>query len=80
MECADHGDKIDQSMRHGRWLRIKRVVKLCNNDGVPKRGKDGYDPAYKYDMLWEVIFANVNATSSVPNQMQHWGLLVIVWV
>jgi hypothetical protein len=61
MECADHDDEIDQSMRHGRWLQIKRVVKLCNNDGVPKRGEEGYDPAYKYDMLWDVIFANVNA-------------------
>jgi hypothetical protein len=61
MECADHDDEIDQSMRHGRWLQIKRVVKLCNNDGVPKRGEEGYDPAYKYDMLWEALFANVNA-------------------
>jgi hypothetical protein len=45
MECADHNDEIDQSMRHGRWLQIKRVMKLCNNDGVPKRGQEGYDLA-----------------------------------
>ena len=61
--CADHDDEIDQSMRHGRWLQIKRVVKLCNNQAAPKRGMEGYDPAYKYDMLWYVLFANVNAIS-----------------
>jgi hypothetical protein len=63
MECADHDDKIDMRMWHGRWHQIKRVVKKCNNDGVPKQGQDGYDPACKYDMLWEVLFANVNAIS-----------------
>jgi hypothetical protein len=51
MECADQDNEIDQSMLHGRWLQIKRVAKLCNNDGVPNWGQDGYDPAYKYDML-----------------------------
>jgi hypothetical protein len=61
MDCADHDDEIDQSMRHGRWLQIKRVIKLCNNDGVPKRGQEGYDPAYKYDMLWNILFANINS-------------------
>jgi hypothetical protein len=60
---ADHDDEIDQSMRHGRWLQIKRVVKLCNNQAAPKQGVEGYDPAYKYNMLWYVLFANVNAIS-----------------
>jgi hypothetical protein len=62
--CADHDNKIDQNIWHGRWLQIKRVVKLCNNQGAPKRDEeDGYNSAYKYDMLWYVLFANLNAIS-----------------
>jgi hypothetical protein len=61
--CTDHDDGIDQGLRHERWLQIKRVVQLCNNQAAPKQGPEGYDPAYKYDMLWYVLFANVNDIS-----------------
>ena len=41
--------KISECMNYTRWLQIKRVVKLCDNDAAPKRGKVDYNPAYKYD-------------------------------
>lgn len=56
--------EIDQSISHARWLQVKRVIKLCDNDKCPKRGEPGYDPAYKYDMIWKVMVHNVNAISA----------------
>ena len=31
-----------------RWVQLKRVLKLCNNDTAKKRTEQGYDPCYKY--------------------------------
>ena len=59
--CADEDEFVKSSMTFRRWLQIKRVFKLCNNSDSPKRGEIGYDPAYKYDMLYRALFANVNA-------------------
>ncbi len=44
-----------------RWLEVKRVTKLCNNLTAKKRGEDGYDPAYKFDYIYDTIVHNVNA-------------------
>jgi hypothetical protein len=43
-----------------RWLQLKRVIKLNNNANIKKKGNDGYEPAYKYDMIFDVIISNVN--------------------
>ena len=58
---ADYNEQIDKVIRHCRWLQIKRVIKLCDNTKSGKRGDEGYDPAYKYDMLYDVVIKNVNA-------------------
>ena len=58
---ADYDDDIFDSMKYGRWIQIKRVKKLCNNDRAPKRGDDNYDPAYKFDYIWKTLIHNVNA-------------------
>eukprot|EP00957_Ditylum_brightwellii_P046518 3530556-Ditylum_brightwellii.AAC.1 len=42
---------------------MKCTRKLCNNDTAKKIGEDGYNPAYKYDYLFNVICHNVNATT-----------------
>jgi hypothetical protein len=55
--------EIDNSISHRRWLQVKRNVKLCDNTSVAKRGEPGYDPAYKYDLIWKVLVHNVNAIS-----------------
>ena len=47
-------------MSYQRWLQVKRVKKLCNNDSSPKRWQDGDDPSYKYDYIWKTIFHIVN--------------------
>ena len=52
---------IYNAMYKTRWLELKRTVKLCNNLTSPKRGEVGYDPAYKYDMIYDVLVHNTNA-------------------
>ena len=57
---CSYDKEIHESINHYRWLQCKQVWKLCDNSKAPKRGEDGYDPAYKYDMLFAVIVHNVN--------------------
>lgn len=62
MEGALYDLFIDKAIRrHCRWLQIKCVLKLNDNRTAKKRGEDGYDPAYKYDFLYDTLFHNVNA-------------------
>ena len=56
---AGSDDVIQASMSLNRWNQIKRVLKLNNNDMAKKRGEDGYNPSYKYDMIYDVIVSNV---------------------
>ena len=46
-----------------RWLEMKRCYKLCNNLTAKKKGQPDYEPAYKFDYIWEVIAHNANAFS-----------------
>jgi hypothetical protein len=62
--CCAYDKDVDSSISHRRWLQVKRVIKLCDNSSVPKRGQDGYDPAYKYDFIWKAIIHNVNAITA----------------
>ena len=52
---------IDSAFTKSRWLELKRVTKLCNNLTAKKRDDVGYDPAYKYDYIFDTIVHNVNA-------------------
>ena len=61
MQGADQDELIAESIHHCRWLQIKRVIKLCNNETAPKRGEPDYNPAYKYDMIYDVLVQNLNA-------------------
>ncbi|KAL3936788.1 MAG: hypothetical protein SGARI_002405 [Bacillariaceae sp.] len=56
---------IAEAFTKSRWLEIKRVIKLCNNLTAKKRGQDGYNPAYKYDFIYDVICHNVNALTLI---------------
>ena len=61
-----------------RWLQIKRFIKLNNNQASPKRGKDGYDPASKYDLIYKTIVDNTNAITEsacldLAGDEQTWG-------
>ena len=57
--CSD--EYIQSGMTVSRWHQLKRVFKLNNNDTSPKAGQDGYNPCSKYDLIYEVICANVIA-------------------
>ena len=61
---ADYDDHIAMALSFRRWLQIKRVKKLCNNDSAIKN-KDSvdYDPTYKYDYIFKCIINNVNFLS-----------------
>ena len=60
---SDFDDYMFRSQTHRRWLQIKRVKKLCNNQTVAKKGTDEYDPAYKFDYIYKCLIHNVNAIS-----------------
>jgi len=60
--CID--DDIVNSITLQRWLEIKRVIKLNNNNSPrPKRGEPRYEPAYKYDYIWKTLVHNTNFVS-----------------
>ena len=48
------------SITFRRWLQIKRIKKLCNNNTAPKRWQANYDLTYKYGYIFKVLFHNVN--------------------
>ena len=48
------------SITFRKWLQIKRIKKLCNNDTAPKRVQANYDPTYKYDYIFKVLVHNIN--------------------
>ena len=53
---------IDESMTQTRFLEIKRIWKLCDNkEKKKKKHEEGYDPAYKYDYIFDTITHNTNA-------------------
>jgi hypothetical protein len=57
---SDYDDTVYNVMSHTRFLQIKRMYKLNNNFTAPKRNQPGYDPAYKYDMVYKTPINNVN--------------------
>jgi hypothetical protein len=61
MDGADYDSLVQASITHTRWLQIKRVLKLNINQTSPKCGEEGYDPAFKFDMLYDVLISNLNA-------------------
>ena len=63
VDGSDYGEVIVESINHLRWLQIKRTVKLNNNATSSKRGEPGYDPAYKFDLLYRTMVHNANCTS-----------------
>ena len=44
-----------------RWFQLKKILKLNNNDKSKKRGEEGYNPCYDYDMIFDTIVSNVIA-------------------
>jgi hypothetical protein len=57
---ANFDNAIANNMTYSRWRQIKSVFKLNNNITSPGRGKEGYDPASKYDLMYRTICHNMN--------------------
>ena len=61
---------IAKSMTMTRYGELKRNKKLCINEATPKRGEPGYNPAYKYDLVYAVMVFNINAISRKADENQ----------
>ena len=59
-EELNYDPEIAGSITHTRWLQIKRIYKLCDNDLAPVKGDLNYDPAYKYDYIYKSLIRNIN--------------------
>jgi hypothetical protein len=57
---SDYDDCVYNAMSHTRFLQLKRLYKLNNNFLAPKRNQPGYNPAYKYDMIYKTPIYNIN--------------------
>ena len=57
---ADYDEHIAMSQTFHRWLQIKQIKKLCNNDSAPKKGQEKNNPVYKYNYIFKCIVNNVN--------------------
>ena len=53
--AATFDSTIVNTITHRHWLQIKRCIKLCDNSKVIPKGQPGYDPTYKYRMIFDVI-------------------------
>jgi hypothetical protein len=70
---------IDKAFTKDQIFELKRrVAAFCNNNKAKKKkGEDGYDPAYKYDYIFDTIVHNVNALTLyagldlVGDEMSH---------
>ena len=50
-----------------RFRQIKSVIKLNHNATTPKKGDDGYDPAYKFKKIFDVLVHNTNAVTKTAD-------------
>jgi hypothetical protein len=69
---------ISDSLTLERFHQLKRILKLNNNDTAKKQGEEGYDPCYKYDLIYKVIIANTialtkNADLDLTIDETSWG-------
>ncbi len=61
---------IANSMTLTRYGELKRNKKLCVNISSPKPDQPGYDPAYKYDLIYKTLVHNTNAISKKADENQ----------
>ena len=62
--------EIDRVMSLTRFSQLKQSLKLCHNGSAPKRNDEGYDPAYKYDLIYKTIVHNCNGVTLYADQNQ----------
>ena len=47
-----------------------KKIQLCNKDAEESRDQEVYNPAYKFDLPYKVLFANTNAISEKTDDNQ----------
>jgi hypothetical protein len=57
---SNYDPEIAAAIIHTRWLQVKRVYKMCDNDLAPKKGDADCDPAYKFDYIYKCLIHNIN--------------------
>lgn len=60
-ETSAYDEVVKETMGYERWVQLKRILKLNNNDLDKKRGEEGYNPSSKYDLIYDVITSNVRS-------------------
>jgi hypothetical protein len=60
LEYADYDNIIANNMTLMQWRQIKGVFKLNNNLTTPGTGKEGYNPAAKYNLIFCTLCHNMN--------------------
>ena len=61
---------ITNSMTMTRWCELKRNKKLCVNETAKKRGDPGYDPSYKFDLVYNCFVFNTNTLTKKADENQ----------
>ncbi|KAG7366540.1 hypothetical protein IV203_029210 [Nitzschia inconspicua] len=46
---------------------LKQTLKLNDNKTVKKKGEEGYEPAYKYDFIFDVVCHNVRVITDTAS-------------
>jgi len=62
-----YSQEIVNSMPFERFKKVKRSRKLCDNTTAAQRGEEGYDPAYKYDYIYQCLSHNTNYFTKLGN-------------
>ncbi len=78
LKYADFDDVIASNMTLTWWRQIKGVFKLNNNLASPGRGKEGYDPSAKYNLIFQTLCHNIQyftlcAELDVAGDESTWG-------
>ena len=77
---AHADDYCQEAMPLSRWNQLKRVYKLNNNDKAKGKGEVGYNPTYKYDLIYDVLTSNVRAITKraeldLTGDETSWGFM-----
>ena len=75
---TEYDSDIANSITHSRYKQLKSTFKLNNNMTAVKKGQLGYDPACKYDYIYQAVCHNMNyftkyASLDLAGDESTWG-------
>jgi hypothetical protein len=60
LDNANYNNIIANNMTLMQWRQVKGFFKLINNLTMPGRGREGYNLASKYDLIFHTLCHNMN--------------------